>query len=381
VHVLSGMSDPTTTEQTTTERLTVERNGQTRRSSPPANPDHQRSGAGLSVLTPASAGWRAFAAEHATSPLQHPAWLDALTSAYRLRARIVALTDPQGAILAGLPMIHGKLPWRKGWTSLPFTDTFEPVVADGGQRDRLLSAVAEYTDTEPILIHTRATPPGWFSRELGTMQVLDISDGAEGVLRDASAGTRREVTRARRAEVELTARPITSRSDFLGESLTLIARSRQRLGAPTQPRRYWSRIWDLHERNEALTIGVYLGETLVANGVFILGSRHAVYKYSASDLATRQLRTNYLMLATAFDHLAARGIRTMDFGISDLHNTGLRKFKARWGGEERPVHFSATDSRMLPDTLEPGPLLTKTIQRTPLFLGRTIGSIAYPFVA
>jgi hypothetical protein len=36
---------------------------------------------------------------------------------------------------------------------------------------------------------------------------------------------------------------------------------------------------------------------------------------------------------------------------------------------------------MLPDTLEPGPLLTKAIQRTPLFLGRTIGSIAYPFVA
>jgi len=345
------------------------------------SPSDPQTAASISVLSPDSSSWRAFAVEHATSPLQHPAWLDTLTSAYGLHARIVALTDARGSILAGLPMIRNKLPWRTRWTSLPFTDTFEPVVRDSEQRERLLTAVAAHTDTEPILIHARAALPGWSAREVGTMQVLDISDGSEGVLRDASAATRREVARARRAEVELTAGPITSRSEFLGTSSNLIARSRRRLGAPTQPRRYWSRVWDLHERDEALTIGVYLGQTLVANGVFLLGGEHAVYKYSASDLATRQLRTNYLMLATAFDHLAARGIRTMDFGISDLHNTGLRKFKARWGGEERAVHFSATDARMLPDTLEPGPLLTKAIQRTPLFLGRTIGSIAYPFVA
>ena len=52
--------------------------------------------------------------------------------------------------------------------------------------------------------------------------------------------TARSVKRAHRPEVGLTARPITSRSEFLGASLALIARSRRRLGAPTQPRRYWS---------------------------------------------------------------------------------------------------------------------------------------------
>ena len=133
--------------------------------------------------------------------------------------------------------------------------------------------------------------------------------------------------------------------------------------------------------SEALTIGVRFGDALVANGIFVIDDTDAVYKYGASDEATRHLRTSFLMFATAFDHLAARGIRTMDFGISALHNTGLRKFKARWGGEERPVRFSATDSRMLPDTLEPGPLLTKAIRHTPVFVGRTVGSVAYPFAA
>jgi Acetyltransferase (GNAT) domain len=333
------------------------------------------------LLSPDNANWRAFAVEHATSPMQNPRWLDALTSAYRLEARVVALTDAQDAILAALPMISSRLHRRPRWTSLPFTDTLEPVSANRACRDELLVSVAENSDSDAILIRTHASVPGWFSREVGTVQVIDLTNGAEGVLRGAAAGTRRQVKRAQRPEVGLSARPITSRSEFLGASLDLTAESRRRLGAPTQPRRYWTQVWGLHERGDALTIGVYLDHELVANGVFMIGSRHAVYKYGASTLATRHLRTNYLMFATAFDHLAARGLQSMDFGITDLQNASLRRFKAQWGGEEQPAYFSATHARLLPDTLEPGRVLTATIQHTPVFVGRAIGSLAYPFAA
>jgi lipid II:glycine glycyltransferase (peptidoglycan interpeptide bridge formation enzyme) len=140
-------------------------------------------------------------------------------------------------------------------------------------------------------------------------------------------------------------------------------------------------VWELHERDEALTIGVYLGDILVANAVFIIGNTHAVFKYSASDEATRDMRTNYLALATALDLIAARGVQSMDFGITDLRNTSLREYKARWGGEEQPAHFSATHIHLLPHTIEPGRLLTSTIQHTPVLVGRTVGSLAYPLVA
>ena len=87
-------------------------------------------------------------------------------------------------------------------------------------------------------------------------------------------------------------------------------------------------------------------------------------------LASEDLRSNYLAFATALEHLVARGMRSMDFGITDLHNTSLRRYKVHWGGEERPAYFSATDASMLPDTLEPGRLLTTMIQRAPVFVGR-----------
>jgi hypothetical protein len=335
----------------------------------------------LALLPPEDRGWRAFAEAHATSPVQHPAWLDAITGAYRLEARIIALGDSRGAILAALPTIGSKLPWRRRWTSLPFTDALEPVAVSPEHRDELLIAAADEAEIQPIIIRTLARLPGWCSREVGTVHAIDLSDGAEGVLRGASKGHRRNVKRAQRSGTGLSVRPITSRSEFLGASLSLTARSRRRLGAPTQPRRFWSQVWKLHDRDEALTIGVYLAGRLVANGTFILGSDHAVFKYAASDAATWHLRPNHLMFATAFDHIATRGLKALDFGVTDLRNTTLRDFKSSWGGEERPAYYSATDARLLPDMLEPGRLLSETIQHAPVSVGRAIGSLAYPFVA
>jgi hypothetical protein len=335
----------------------------------------------LTSLSADDRSWREFAVEHATSPLQHPAWLDTLMGAYKLRAQISAILDSQGSILAGLPAIHSKLPFRDRWTSLPFTDTLEPIARDRESRDELLIAIAGDIHAEPLLIRTRAEVPGWFSRQVGTVQFVDLSEGLDGVLRRAHKKTRQNVRVAQRPENRLTARPIASRSEFLNEHLMLVARSRSRVGVPTQPRRYWSRVWDMHEREEALTIGVYVHGSLTATATFMLGRSHSVAKYSASDKATSKLRTNYLALITAIDELASRGIGSLDFGLTDLGNRSLRNFKVHWGGEERPAYFSATHAELLPDTVEPGRLLTRSVQSTPVFVGRAIGALAYPFVA
>jgi CelD/BcsL family acetyltransferase involved in cellulose biosynthesis len=333
----------------------------------------------LALLSPEDRAWRTFAVEHATSPLQHPSWVDLLTGAYGLKARVWALIDPSGTIVAGLPMIRTKLPWRQRWTSLPYTDMLDALHVERTHREELLLALAGLN--EPILMRSQADVEGWVSREVGTAQVIALAAGPDEVLRSASAATRKNLKRAQRPSSGLRARPITSREEFLRVALDLMARSRSRLGAPTQPRSYWSGLWGLHERGEALTIGVYHEGKLAATAVFMVGRSHAVFKHSASDLATRDLRTNYLAFATALEHLAALGLRSLDFGITDIRNTSLRRYKTQWGGEEQPVRFSATDAGMLPDTLEPGRLVTAVLQRSPSFVGRAVGSLAYPFVA
>ncbi|MFL5828985.1 MAG: GNAT family N-acetyltransferase [Solirubrobacteraceae bacterium] len=334
----------------------------------------------LTYLPAQDAGWRAFADAHATSPLQQPSWFDVLLDAYRRPARVAALLGEDNAIAAILPMLQSKLPWRRTWTALPYTDVFEPLALSAAARQQLLGKLASAPAAEPIILRAGADSPGWTSRELGSVQVIDVSGGAEAVLRQASSATRRNVKRARRPASGLVARPISSAEEFVGSNLWLMSQTRRRLGTPTQPKRYWARLWDLHAAGHALTIGVYLEQRLVASGVFVAAREHAVYKYGASDASTWELRPNFLMFATAFDELAARGIKTMDFGVTDAANASLRDFKARWGGEERAAHYSATDERLLPATLEPGRLLTRSLQRAPAFVGRGIGTLAYPFV-
>jgi len=334
----------------------------------------------LTSFSPDDERWRVFAQRYATSPFQNPAWLDTLVSAYGLTTQIRALTDSAGSILALLPMTASKLPWRNRRISLPFTDTVEPIAVDAVRRDELLVAIAQEA-SPPVVVRTHVDLPGWFSRQVGTVQCIDLSAGAEGALREAAGNTRRHVQRAMRPATGLSARPLCLREEFISDAVEVVSRSRRRLGVPTQPRRFWSRMWELHERGHALTIGAYKREELVALGVFLVGSTHAVHKYSASDLATRHLGSNYLVLATAFESLANRGVETLDFGVTDLRNASLRRFKRHWGGAELPARFSATDPSALPNALEPSRLLAMTIRQSPAFVGRTVGSLAYPLVA
>jgi CelD/BcsL family acetyltransferase involved in cellulose biosynthesis len=335
----------------------------------------------VTLLSPDDPGWQSFAVTHATSPLQRPNWLWALSAAYGLTSQVAALVDSQGGIYAGLPMIRSKLPWRRRWNALPFTDTLEPVAVDASRRYELLRALSASASLQPLLMRTQADVPGWFSRQVGTRHQLDLAGGIEHVLANATRTHRRAVNRARRPTSGLSTRLITSRREFLGPCLALTARSRRRLGAPTQPQRYWSMLWDLQEQGAAMTVGVYLGDRLVASGIFLLGNGHGVAKHSASELATRDMYTNYAMFATAFERLAERGVRSMDFGISDLGNEGLRTFKSRWGAVEHPAHFSATDPALLPATIEPGRVVKAAIKQTPVFFGRAMGSLAYAFTA
>jgi hypothetical protein len=124
-----------------------------------------------------------------------------------------------------------------------------------------------------------------------------------------------------------------------------------------------------------------LEERLVASGLFLLGVGEAVYKFGASDRAAWPLRPNYLMFATAYDELAARGMRTLSFGVTDSANHSLREFKSRWGGQEHTVHYSATDPGLLPSSLEPGPLLAGAIRRLPSVASSAIGALAYPLAS
>lgn len=333
----------------------------------------------LTLLAPGDATWRGFAREHARSPFQLPGWIEILVSSYGLTAQVAALVDDWGEIVAGLPLIRSKLPWRRRWTALPFTDALDPIAVDGDRRDELLRLLAASDGLGPVVVHSGARQPGWANRLVGTRHEVDLSHGAEHMLANASRGHRRSVARARRAG--FWGGPVRSREEFLGPCLGVIARSRNRVGVPTQPRCYWSGLWDLSERGEAGIVAAWLDGDLVSTAVFLISGSHAVVKHAAADRSVRLQHASHFVFMTGFEDVHRRGVRTVDFGVSDIRNEGLHTFKARWGAVAHPVYYSATDSSLLPSTIEPGPIVTAAVKRAPVSFGRALGTVAYAFTA
>ena len=57
----------------------------------------------------------------------------------------------------------------------------------------------------------------------------------------------------------------------------------------------------------------------------------------------QHLRMNDLVLWKAIEWSVENGYKMLDFGRTDIENTGLRRFKAGWGSEEYPIRYYKYD--------------------------------------
>ena len=65
----------------------------------------------------------------------------------------------------------------------------------------------------------------------------------------------------------------------------------------------------------------------------------AVYKFGASDSNFQSMRPNDLLMWKAIEWYGKNGFQQLCFGRTDLSNEGLRRFKAKWGAEEKIVKY------------------------------------------
>ena len=144
----------------------------------------------------------------------------------------------------------------------------------------------------------------------------------------------------------LAARVGTTREDLVDRYFALHVATRRRLGVPTQPRRFFERMWErVFEPGHGFVVFAEQDGEAAGAAVFLTGSRTLMYKYSASSPSLWRLRPNHLVLWTAMQEAVARGCTEMNFGRSELENAGLRAFKSSWGAEEHPLVYSTSRRR------------------------------------
>lgn len=326
--------------------------------------------------------WSAFVqSQPETIPFHHPEWARLLADCYGFPAFALALQDEAGEIVAGIPVLETRsLLRRRRWVSLPFTDFCPPLgkadLSSGIDGERRRAGI------ERLEVRYELAIPGGQARPVAVLHTLELDAAPEELFeRFHRSQVQRNIRRAEKEGV--TIRRGTSAEDLVEIFYALHLMTRRRQGVPVQPRRFFRLLWErmLEPGLGFVSIAETEGEP-IAGAVFLRWGAAATYKFGASDPQHQRLRPNHLIFWDAIRTLSADGVRTLDFGRTDVDNRGLREFKSGWGAVETPLVYTLVgDGTLEPARGRAGDALATVIRRSPPWVCRGIGELLYKYAA
>ncbi len=339
----------------------------------------------MPVITPAmdDPRWLEFVAHHPdATPFHTSAWSHVLEACYGYRPLLVAVADADGRLQAGLPLmaVQSRLTGRR-IVALPFSDYCVPLASDdAGLRELLDGLQVWWAEHQRPTIEIR-----WPLRPLASVypgekmvrHVTPLDADAGQMLRRFKKSVVRLIHQAESAGLTI------QQSDTWEAVQTyyrLHVETRRRLGAPTQPFRFFRLLWEHMLRpGQGFVLLAYQGETPIAGAVFLHANKLLVYKYGASLAEYWRLRPNNLLFWRAIQWGCENGYQTFDWGRTDYDDEGLRQFKQGWGSAESVLQYSILSSQA--PTSAKGRLqeryLPAVIQKSPAWVGRAIGEVLY----
>jgi CelD/BcsL family acetyltransferase involved in cellulose biosynthesis len=142
---------------------------------------------GMLVIRGDDPRWARFVQSRADAlPFHHPSWMKLMCTVYGFRGHVLALPRPDGAIVAGVPVVAiGHSFGRRRWVSLPLTDYCPPLMspsADLRELVRELETVREASGVAAIEIRA-PLPESQDARVDAVIHNLNLSSDSRAVFR------------------------------------------------------------------------------------------------------------------------------------------------------------------------------------------------------
>jgi len=312
----------------------------------------------------------------------HPGWLALLRGSYRYGMTACCVAREDGTLIGGLPVaeVSSRLTGRR-LVALPFSDLCPPLLADDAPPAALAlgEALRDLQRRRRLPLEVRGAGKVLSLAPAGERfhhHVLSLEPDVAAVERRfAKAQVRRGVRRARREGLDAVI--ATDRAALEGFYRLHVA-TRQRLGVPTQPRRFILGFEALFRDELGFVLLVRHDGRAVAAAVFLTFGDTLLYKYGASDAHFLPMRPNNLLFMEAIRWGCEHGMRRLDFGRTHWGHESLRAFKLAWGAEERELRYRHVGAAA------PGGrsarrerVLASVIRRSPPLAGRVIGEVLY----
>lgn len=288
--------------------------------------------------------WSDFVDRHPEASVFHDAsWLRAVEQTYRYQPMAFTTSAPSEPLRNGVVgcQIRSWVTGRR-LVCTPFSDHCQPLVGSAEEMRCLSQSLVQlgarrgwkYVELRP-LSHP-FTAPEFAPRPSCLLHTLDLTPDADQLLRRThKTAIQQPIKRAEREGLACEA----GYSEKLLQvffRLTTLTRRRQQL--PPQPISWFRHLAACLGDRLQIRVAFKDGQA-IASILTLQFKQTLTYKYGCSDIAFQSLGATPYLIWSAILDAKARGLACMDFGRSDLDNTGLITFKNRWGAVPRELQY------------------------------------------
>lgn len=294
-----------------------------------------------------------------------PPWLRAVCATYDFTPSARLVPDGADGATAGLAVVPVADMCGERLLSLPFCDRGDPVVGDAQDWAVLHDGLARPDVPFTLRCFDTAVPallagaPGELRRTAAAAWHGTRLDGDLDATRARlSSHARRNIRIAERGGVEVRLDTDLAAVHRFHELHQRLRRDKYRLLA--QPRELFEGIWrEFAPADGIVTALAHVGDEVVAGAVFLVWEDVLYYKFGASLREHLALRPNDAIFWAGLRLATERGLRLLDWGLSDLDQPGLVAYKRKWAPEERTIVTLRAGGEDAPSAAEQRALLRR----------------------
>jgi len=348
--------------------------------------------------------WDAFVERHPEGLVYHHShWLEALERENGGRPLTLACESADGSLLGvlplfatrGLPLMRGALTARR-LASLPRTPIAGPLAADREVAAALVHEAAAYAGGDGMQLQLKVDGPSLDGLAPGVVGIpwresymLELP-AEQHMLRFGDARSHNRIKwaigKAERAGVAVRT---ADQEEDLRAWYALYLETMRAHAVPPRPYRLFAALWELMK--PAGRFELVLAEQratqppeMLAGSIFLMLGRTTFYAFNGRHRSSLALRPNDLIIWTAAIDAVRRGFRRFDLGEVSTGQSGLAKFKQKWGANVTRLYRYYSPPVAAPETpdadIHPHRIATAVWQRLPLKATELAGEVVYHYL-
>jgi Acetyltransferase (GNAT) domain len=332
--------------------------------------------------------WHTLSGTEQGSLFTSPPWIRSVCDTYGFTPQARIVIDAAGRPTDGFAWVPISDIRGDRMVSLPFSDRAEPLVADRTRWSFLVDDALRSGASLKIRCLDSATPTAdarlvrtgeaaWHGTPLGA--------SLPELYRSLSHSARRNLAFADRKGVHVDA--VTGLDSIRIYHRLHVSLRKYKYRLLAQPFALFERIWqEFSVRDGIVTFLAYADGEPIAAAIYLVWNDTLYYKFSASLQEALPLKPNDALAWTALRWASERGLRLLDWGLSDLDQPGLIEYKRRWTSEERRIVTLNSTSQGPDNHREPGQLfgeLTRLLTdvAVPDHITERAGTLLYRYFA